>query len=495
MALLSRGAIETMSGLTDWWSSLWLVNDQPDQVTQQLMVQLAITHATSYRQNLPTVYALAPTFLFWVEWQVILAWVLATTLAQAITTLNARLFLKETKETTLPHRERKIWGARLVGCSALYSAAFASFVILFWVDGVLLNNFYLLAVIAISLAPVTLLNAAYLPNFLGAAGVNSIFMLTSLLSHPNPVYSAMAVVYCMFFVAMTGHAIRINRAARTMIEMSIEKNALIEALSEAKKRSDEARAAAEDASHAKSQFLANMSHELRTPLNAIIGFSEVINRQVFGPLENEKYIQYTSDIHSSGHHLLALINDILDLSKIEAGQYSIFEERVELAQIADECHKLLDLRASVNNISLQRRFAGSLPDLRADKRAIRQIWLNLLTNAVKFAPQGSSVHIVADFQADGSFRIGVNDEGPGIAADELARVQETFGQGKEGIARPGSGTGLGLSIVKGLSEAHGGLFMLESEVGVGTQAYVVFPRDRVLASSTESISRLSKAYP
>lgn len=484
-----------MDKLLNWWTGLWPVDERHVPVVQQLMRQLATTHAHSYKQNLPTVFAIAPTFLFWIEWSVVLGWVAATTAAQLLNSANARAFLKASEDENTSRNQETVWALRLVSTSALYSGIWASSIVIFWVDGALANNFFLLALIAISLAPVTLLNAAYLPNFFGAAIANSIFMLTTLLSHPDPIYWAMAVAYSMFFVSMAGHAIRINRAARAMIEMSIEKTDLIEALSQAKKKSDEARAAAEDASRAKSQFLANMSHELRTPLNAIIGFSEVISREVFGPLENEKYLQYTGDIHSSGRHLLALINDILDLSKIEAGQYSIFEERVDLVLVAEDCHKLLDLRASVNDIKIEKQFTRTLPDLHADKRAVRQIWLNLLTNAVKFAPSGSRVHLVANYETDGSFCIGVHDEGPGIAADELEKVLETFGQGKEGVSRPGSGTGLGLSIVKGLAEAHGGLFTLESELGVGTRARVVFPRNRVLPANPDSINRLSKAYP
>ncbi|MCE7997460.1 MAG: HAMP domain-containing histidine kinase [Rhodobiaceae bacterium] len=484
-----------MDKLLNWWAGLWPVDERHGPVVQELMRQLATTHAYSYKQNLPTVFAIAPTFLFWVEWWVALGWLTATTAAQLINSANARAFLKVSEHKNISQHQQMVWTLRLVGASALYSGIWASSIVFFWIDGALANNFFLLALIAISLAPVTLLNAAYLPNFFGAAIANSVFMLTTLLSHPDPIYWAMAVAYCMFFIAMSGHAIRINRAARTMIEMSIEKTELIEALSQAKKRSDEARAAAEDASRAKSQFLANMSHELRTPLNAIIGFSEVISREVFGPLENEKYLQYTGDIHSSGRHLLALINDILDLSKIEAGQYSIFEERVDLDAIAADCHKLLELRASVNDIKIKRRFSRALPDLHADKRAVRQIWLNLLTNAVKFAPNGSHVHIVADYEADGSICIGVHDEGPGIAKEELEKVLETFGQGKEGVSRPGSGTGLGLSIVRGLAEAHGGQFILESKLGVGTRASVTFPPKRVLPANPASINRLSKAYP
>ncbi len=484
-----------MDKLLNWWAGLWPVDERHVPVVQQQMRQLASTQAQSFKQTLPTVYVVGPTFLFWIDWQIIVGWTLLTTFAQCVNTTNANKFLRRLKESPLSERESKIWVGRLACCTLFYSGSWASCLVLFWVDGTLLNNFYLLALVAISLAPITLLNSSFLINFFCAAGISSVFMLSTLLSHPDPVYWAMAVVYGMFFVAMSGHAIRINRGGRRLIEMSTEKTELIEALSQAKKKSDEARAAAEDASHAKSQFLANMSHELRTPLNAIIGFSEVISREVFGPLENEKYHQYSGDIHSSGRHLLALINDILDLSKIEAGQYSIFEERVDLSIIADDCHKLLDLRASVNDIKIERRFSRSLPELHADKRAVRQIWLNLLTNAVKFAPSGSRVHIVADYGSDGSFCIGVHDEGPGIAEDELEKVMETFGQGKEGVSRPGSGTGLGLSIVKGLAEAHGGRFTLESELGVGTRASVVFPRNRVLPASPDSINRLSKAYP
>ncbi len=492
---MRRGPLGTMFKFLNWWAGQWPVDERPNAVLQQQMRQLAATQAQSFKQTLPTVYVIAPTFLFWIDWQIILGWTLLTTFAQCINTANANQFLARLKRSPLSQQESQLWALRLAGCTLLYSGLWASCIVLFWADGVLLNNFYLLALIAISLAPITLLNSAFLINFFGAAGISSVFMLGTLLSHPDPVYWAMAAVYCMFFAAMAGHAVRINRAARSMIEMSIEKTQLIDALSEAKKTSDAARAAAEDASRAKSQFLANMSHELRTPLNAIIGFSEVISREVFGPVENAQYHQYSGDIHASGQHLLALINDILDLSKIEAGQYSIFEEHVDLPLVADDCHKLLELRADVNDIAIERRFTQAMPLLHADKRAVRQIWLNLLTNAVKFSPAGSRILMVAEHQVDGSFVIGVHDEGPGIAPDELERVLETFGQGTEGIARPGSGTGLGLSIVKGLAEAHDGTFVLESHVGEGTRAHVIFPADRISLPGRQIPDRLSKAYP
>ncbi len=489
------GGLETMSGLKGWTARLWPTDNQHDAVRQQLMQKMAAAHKSGLLVNLPMVYAIAPAYLFWVDWTTVVLWLIGVTACQVINLLNSSAFLHFSAKGPATQSELNRWTIRFAGFTVLYNIAWASAILLFWVDGNQSNNFFLLCIIAVSVTPTLLLNSSIPANLYASSGVISIFFLVNLALSSLPVALELGIAYTVFLSAMVIRARRAHQNDREMIEMSMEKTRLIDALSDAKKKSDEARAAAEDASRAKSQFLANMSHELRTPLNAIIGFSEVISSEVFGPIENEKYHQYSGDIHSSGRHLLALINDILDLSKIEAGQYSIFEERVDLSIVAEDCHKLLDLRASVNEIKIKKQLCSSLPDLHADKRAVRQIWLNLLTNAVKFAPNGSQVHLVAEYRSDGSFRIGVHDEGPGIAEDELDKVLEKFGQGQEGVSRPGSGTGLGLSIVKGLAEAHGGQFLLESELGVGTRASVVFPRDRVLSVTKSSINRYSKAYP
>jgi two-component system cell cycle sensor histidine kinase PleC len=271
----------------------------------------------------------------------------------------------------------------------------------------------------------------------------------------------------------------VNGAMLRSINLQSDKNALIEQLFRAKRESDSARARAEEANRAKSHFLANMSHELRTPLNAIIGFSEVMATEIFGGHSKSIYKEYSGDINRSGQHLLGLINDILDLSRIEAGRFQIVEEDVDIAQIADEARHLLDIRAQAQGVTVLSDFAPDLPTLHADARAMRQIWINLLTNAIKFSPRSTNITLIARLDPSGDLRFGVHDQGAGISESEIGRVTEAFTQGAAGIAQPGKGSGLGLSIVKGLLSLHGGTFEIRSTLGQGTQAEAVFPMERL----------------
>jgi len=484
-----------MSGWREWWVALWPVDSRPDPVRQQLMQQMAAAHKTGLKVNLPMIFAIAPAYLVWVDWPLVALWLVTVSSLQLLNVANSTSFLRAHQVGLCSGSEVSWWTFRFATCTFFYNCAWASSLLLFWVEGNQSNNFFLLCIIAVSVTPTVLLNSAVLPSIYVSSGVISAFFLATLWFRPLPVSWELAIAYSVFLAGMIAQARRAHTNARDVIEMTLEKNNLIRALSDAKAESDAARANAEDANTAKSQFLANMSHELRTPLNAIIGFSEVLNREVFGPINNEKYLQYSGDIHSSGQHLLALITDILDISKIEAGEYSIAEELVDLQLLADDCHKLLELRASVDDIQIERSFDTDLPLLNGDQRALRQIWLNLLTNAVKFAPRGSRVYMIAERLPDGSFRVGVLDEGPGITREDMEKVLQTFWQGQEGIARPGSGTGLGLTIVKGLAEAHGGRLELKSDVGVGTQAYVIFPAERIVPNDAQGLDRLAKAYP
>jgi len=487
-----------MLKLSDIWALLVPTGDKPDAVYQQQLFELGEAHRVAYKINLPMVFVIAPACSFWIDWSAVFGWLALVSTFQFLNALNAHQFVKCSNQN--PHlsgSELRKWTARFAVCTIFYNSAWASCLYLFWIPGELENNFFLLAIVAVSLTPTILLNRPSLTNFFASTTVISTFFLSSVFWHSTSIKWPIAAAYIIFMFAMFGYALRLNKSSRREIVLSHEKNELIAALSKSMEESNIARARAEDASRSKSQFLANMSHELRTPLNAIIGFSEVMNREVFGPLENERYRQYSSDIHESGQHLLALINDVLDISKIEAGQFSIKIEQVDLQATADEAKKLIKLRASVNDISIRYNFAEELPDLEADARAICQIWLNLLTNAVKFSPKGSEVCMLADHTADGSFFIGVDDNGPGIPEDELATVLETFGQGTEGKSRPGSGTGLGLAIVKGLTEAHGGTFILDSEVGSGTRAKAIFPARCVSPNQPRSTSQRQRAvsYP
>jgi two-component system, cell cycle sensor histidine kinase PleC len=266
------------------------------------------------------------------------------------------------------------------------------------------------------------------------------------------------------------------------LEARAEKDALIGELEQAKAKSDEARRYAEAANIAKSRFLAQMSHELRTPLNAILGFSEVMKNELFGVHTVPAYKDYANDIHNSGVHLLGLINEILDLSRIEAGRYELNEESVSLVQVAEECRHLLKLRASNRGIAIHDMFEPDMPRLWADERAVRQICLNLLSNAIKFTPQTGEIWLKVGWTAAGGQYFSVRDNGPGIPESEIPIVLDSFGQGSNAIKSAEQGAGLGLPIVKSLVELHGGTFSLKSKLREGTEVVVTFPPERVMAA-------------
>ncbi len=239
---------------------------------------------------------------------------------------------------------------------------------------------------------------------------------------------------------------------------------------------------AETANRAKSEFLANMSHELRTPLNAIIGFSEAMQSGLFGPMPNARYADYVGHICSSGKHLLGIINDILDLSKVEAGRLELYEENVDFAAAAEQCVAFLRDRALASNLRLATELRAGLPRLRADARMVRQVVMNLLSNAIKFTPRGGGVVVAAGRETGGNLVLTVSDTGIGIAEPDIAKVLSPFGQIQNSLTRKYSGTGLGLPLAKRLVELHGGTLAIDSIVGRGTTVRVVWPAARVVAA-------------
>jgi two-component system cell cycle sensor histidine kinase PleC len=280
-----------------------------------------------------------------------------------------------------------------------------------------------------------------------------------------------------FFSYVSSH---LHKSAIMMMSFRTEMDALVAELETAKSMSDEARNRAEEANLAKSRFLASMSHELRTPLNAILGFSEVMAKEVLGPIRNDTYRDYARDIHGSGEHLLNLINEILDLSRIEAGRYQLNEEPVTLTDVVEDCCHMMELKARNKDLRVYQQFEQNLPRLIADERAVRQITLNLLSNAVKFTPSGGQIRVRVGWTAGGGQYISVKDNGPGIPSDEIAIVLAAFGQGSIAIKSAEQGTGLGLPIVQGLLQLHGGEFVLNSKLREGTEAIAIFPASRVM---------------
>ena len=245
---------------------------------------------------------------------------------------------------------------------------------------------------------------------------------------------------------------------------------------------------AETASRAKSDFLANMSHELRTPLNAIIGFAELMKSGIVGTLDHERYRSYAADIHTSGLHLLEIINDVLDLAKIEARESRLYEESLRLESIVSAVMQMMAEQAERAGLSLVREPMLGLPMIRADERALRQMLLNLMSNAVKFTPSGGTIRVGAAIEAD-SIRLWVSDTGIGIAAADIPKLMQPFTQLDNSYRRKHRGTGLGLVLVRQLAELHGGTVTIDSVPGQGTTVSVRLPPGRIVTTTQRDTDR------
>lgn len=286
---------------------------------------------------------------------------------------------------------------------------------------------------------------------------------------------------------------RFKKSVITMFEYSTTKEILIAELETEKSISEAARSRAEEANMAKSRFLATMSHELRTPLNAILGFSEIMRDEVMGPMENATYKDYIGDIHNSGAHLLKLINEILDISRIEAGKHELKEEKVKLISVVDEACHMISIKAKQKSVELITKYEENMPTIWVDERAIRQITLNLVSNALKFTPSGGEITVKVGWTAKGGQYISIKDTGPGIPEEEIPIVLSSFGQGTIAINNAEQGTGLGLTIVQALLQMHQGNFDLKSKLREGTEAIAYLPKDRVSVSKPKQAKQSEAA--
>jgi signal transduction histidine kinase len=285
-------------------------------------------------------------------------------------------------------------------------------------------------------------------------------------------YTVLIAAAVVTWLLVLGFAYALMRQLRATERAHAEMHALTADL-------EQARHEAETASRAKSNFLAAMSHELRTPLNAMLGFADIMRQGLFGPIGNPRYSDYIDGIVKSGQHLLALINDVLDMSRVEAGKLELSEEELDILRAVDEALELVGVTAHGKGVSLQRAVPAILPRLQADERLLRQMLLNLISNAIKFTPEGGSIEVAAAVLTDGGLAIRVRDTGVGMTDHQLKRVFEPFSQGDSLRAREAGGSGLGLPITRRLIELHDGQIHLSSRKSAGTTATLIFPAGRV----------------
>lgn len=321
----------------------------------------------------------------------------------------------------------------------------------------------------------------FLPVLISGTGIVTIGVALRCVSEGGPVYLAMTGLIITLEVFFLFIARQLQETARDMIIFRNQKDILISELKQERDRAETEKQKAETANTAKSTFLANMSHELRTPLNAILGFSEILEGEMFGPMANSTYKDYAGDIHHSGQYLLGLINDILDISRIEAGRREIRDEPVVLPDALLNAKHLLDMKAAEKSINVQIDVEHALPKIWGDERAINQVVINLLTNAVKFTPKNGTVILAASRNALGAIELSVKDNGPGIPAHEIENAMSAFMRGSLASKKAIDGAGLGLSIVKGIMTLHGGKIEIKSRTGHGTEVICTFPHQRVLS--------------
>ncbi|GBU17689.1 MULTISPECIES: HAMP domain-containing sensor histidine kinase [Methylobacterium] len=435
--------------------------------------------------------AMALAAVIWVPPMVAGMWALCVFVAITLNTAQSRRFLRLDPEEV----SHALWRRRFAVGDGVQSVCWSLMVGLALTGGRVFALFGLVIAAAVS----TML-AATIPAAAVAGLVPLCLATLSYLAVTRETDAVMLVIMAVgsqiFFLSLSQ---RLYTSTVGALQSRAEKDAIFAELEQAKANSDEARRRAEEANLAKSRFLATMSHELRTPLNAILGFSEVMKNEVFGAHQAPSYREYSNDIHDSGMHLLNLINEILDLSRIEAGRYELNEEAVQLAGIVDECRHMIGLRARAKSQSFEQFVDDSLPRLWADERALRQIVLNLLSNAVKFTPPGGEITLKVGWTSSGGQYLAVKDSGPGIPEDEMDTVMSSFGRGSLAIKTAEQGSGLGLPIVKGLVELHGGSFLLKSKLREGTEVIVMLPASRVMdtlpAVDFEAEAKKAEAKP
>ena len=370
------------------------------------------------------------------------------------------------------------WFHCFVAMQVASSAAWGLLPWLCWQPGNAVNHIFLAACVMAVIAGLVVARGSNMTMYVANLAPVSTMMAARFLlgdSTTDIVIGALAP-FAALQMWYTGRPLVLRMREDSRLRFKVED--LARELEETRDEALKKRFEAETANASKTAFLANMSHELRTPLNAILGFSEIIAQECFGPVGSERYRDYAGDIHSSGAHLLSLINDLLDVAKIEAGRMDISATPLAAERVFDIALKLIGTKAREKDQALVIAVEETAPPLYADERAVKQMLINLVSNAVKFTPTGGRIEVIGGRAANGDFQMLVRDNGPGIPRDKLDKIFEPFSQVDNRFDRQAGGTGLGLALVRGLAELHGGRAWVESEFGKGCSVFVTLPVKR-----------------
>ena len=377
----------------------------------------------------------------------------------------------------------RIWFSRFTMMECISSLGWGSIVWLLWSPGDEFNHLVLGGLMAAIIATLAVMRINHSALFLASLLPVLTLTVARFLTGDSIVDYVIGGLFVLYGLQFNLDGGRLTRRMSEDTRLRFQVEDLARELEETRDEALRKRFEAETANASKTAFLANMSHELRTPLNAILGFSEIIAQECFGPTGSPRYKEYAGDIHASGAHLLSLINDLLDVAKIEAGKMDIDPTPLDVRESLDVALKIMTPKAREKRQELIVEVLPDTPPLYADERALKQILINLVSNASKFTPEGGRIGVIAGKAPGGAFQVLVEDNGPGIPHEKLDRIFTPFNQVDNRYDRQAGGTGLGLALVRGLAELHGGRAWIESDYGHGCKVFVVLPSEPMALAS------------